>query len=293
MIESELAVNKRRTDADREFQIATQQNEIAIAGKSKEQSDAIAEAKAAEALAVSAEEKVTTARAVEIADRDRLTAVLAARKEAEKKSTEVVVAAEAEKKASLDRAEAIRTLATADAEANKIKAAGVREMGEAEAAVTTLNNEARNKLGENVINFELGKKRLETIPAAIAEAVKPIASIKDIRILNTGGSFGGAGNGDGGLGFGDGLAGQLLKLQAFRPMVDEILRQGGYKPGADPLATLLDNATGARSSMARRQNRRPIAIATTERKIKAAGSAALAGAFFLLPLWEKVPRRGG
>jgi flotillin len=244
MIESELAVNKRRTDADREFQIATQQNEIAIAGKSKEQSDAIAEAKAAEALAVSAEEKVTTARAVEIADRDRLTAVLAARKEAEKKSTEVVVAAEAEKKASLDRADAIRTLATADAEANKIKAAGVREMGEAEAAVTTLNNEARNKLGENVINFELARKRLETIPAAIAEAVKPIAAIKDIRILNTGG-FGGAGNGDGGLGFGDGLAGQLLKLQAFRPMVDEILRQGGYKPGADPLATLLDNATGA------------------------------------------------
>jgi flotillin len=243
MIESELAVNKRRTDADREFQIATQQNEIAIADKSKEQSDAIALAKAAEALAVSAEEKVTTARAVEIADRDRLTAVLAARKEAEKKSTEVIVAAEAEKKASLDRADAIRTLATADAEANKIKATGVREMGEAEAAVTTLNNEARNRLGENVINFELSKKRLETIPAAIAEAVKPIASIKDIRILNTGGFLGGTG--DGGLGFGDGLAGQLLKLQAFRPMVDEILRQGGYKPGADPLTTLLENATGA------------------------------------------------
>jgi flotillin len=245
MIESDLAVNKRRTDADREYQIATQQNEIAIAGKSKEQSDAIAQAKAAEALAVAAEEKVTTARAVEIADRDRLTAVLAARKEAEKKSTEVIVAAEAEKKASLDRAEAIRTLATADAEANKIKAVGVRQMGEAEAAVTTLNNEARNRLGENFINFELGKKRLETIPAAIAEAVKPIAAIKDIRILNTGSMLGGAGNGEGGLGFGDGLAGQLLKLQAFRPMVDEILRQGGYKPGADPLTTLLDHATGA------------------------------------------------
>ena len=246
VIESELAVNKRRTDADREFQIATQENEIAVAGKSKEQSDAIAQAKVAEALAVSAEEKVLTARAVEIADRDRLTAVLAARKEAEKKSTEVVVAAEAEKRASLDRAEAIRTLAGAEAEANKIKAAGVRDMGEAEAAVTTLNNEARNKLGENFINYELGKKRLETIPAAIAEAVKPIASIKDIRILNTGGAFGGPSDGNGGgFGFGDGLAGQLLKLQAFRPMVDEVLRQGGYKPGADPLSTLLENATGA------------------------------------------------
>jgi uncharacterized membrane protein YqiK len=244
VIESELAVNKRRTDADREFQIATQENEIAIANKSREQSDAIADAKAAEALAVAAEEKVVTARAVEIADRDRQTAVLAARKEAEKKSTEVVVAAEAEKRASLDKSEAIRTLAAAEAEANKIKAQGVRDMGEAEAAVTTLNNEARNKLGENFINFELGKKRLETIPAAIAEAVKPIASIKDIRILNTGGMLGNGTDGSGGLGFGDGIAGQLLKLQAMRPIVEEILRQGGYTPGADPLTTLLEGATG-------------------------------------------------
>ncbi|MDW6023093.1 flotillin domain-containing protein [Mesorhizobium sp. BAC0120] len=244
VIESDLAVNKRRTDADREFQIATQENEIAIANKSREQSDAIAEAKAAEALAVAAEEKVVTAGAVEIADRDRQTAVLAARKEAEKKSTEVVVAAEAEKRASLDKSEAIRTLAAAEAEANKIKAQGVRDMGEAEAAVTTLNNEARNKLGENFINFELGKKRLETIPAAIAEAVKPIASIRDIRILNTGGMLGNGTDGSGGLGFGDGIAGQLLKLQAMRPIVEEILRQGGYTPGADPLTTLLEGATG-------------------------------------------------
>jgi flotillin len=264
MIESDLAVNKRKTDADREFQIATQENEIAIAAKSKEQSDAIAEAKVAEALAVAAEEKVTTARAIEIADRDRLTAVLAARKEAEKKSTEVVVAAEAEKRASLDKSEAIRTLATAEAEANRIKAAGVREMGEAEAAVATLANEARNKLGDNVISFELGKKRLETIPAAIAEAVKPIASIKDIRILNTGGMFGsGAGADGGGFGFGDGLAGQLLKVQALRPMIDEILRQGGYQPSSDPLATLLDGATGAHRANGRAADaaEQPLAIA--------------------------------
>lgn len=245
VVESDLAVNKRKTDASREIQIATQMNEIAIANKSKEQSEAIAEAKTAEALAVSAEEKVVTARALEVADRDRLTAVLAARKEAEKKSTEVIVAAEAEKKASVDRADAIRTLATAEAESNKIKAVGVRQIGEAEAAVTTLNNEARNKLGDNVIAFELTKKRIEVIPVAIAEAVKPIASIKEIRILNTGGMLGGGAGGDGGgLGFGDGLAGQLLKLQALRPMIDEILRQGGYKTGADPLATLLEGATG-------------------------------------------------
>ncbi len=201
VIESDLAINKRKTDAQREIQIATQENEIQIAAKSKQTSEAVADAKTAEALAVSAEEKVVTARAVEVADRARLTQVLAARTEAERKSTELIVAAEAEKKASLDRAEAVKTLATAEAESNKIKAVGVRNIGEAEAAIITLKNEAQNKLGANVIDFELAKKRIETMPSALAEMVKPIGNLKDVRILHTGGAFGGNGTGGGNVGF--------------------------------------------------------------------------------------------
>ncbi|SFH81236.1 flotillin family protein [Bradyrhizobium sp. cf659] len=245
VIESDLAINKRKTDAQREIQIATQENEIQIAAKSKQTSEAVAEAKAAEALAVSAEEKVVTARAVEVADRTRLTQVLAARTEAERKSTEVIVAAEAEKKASLDRAEAVKTLATAEAESNKIKAVGVRNIGEAEAAVITMKNEAQNKLGANVIDFEIAKKRIETMPSALAEMVRPIANLKDVRILHTGGAFGGNGNGAGGnVGFGEGLAGELLKVHALRPMIDEILRQSGFAPGDDPVQALIGAVTG-------------------------------------------------
>lgn len=246
VIESDLAINKRRTDAQREIQIATQENEIQIAAKSKETSEAVAEAKTAEALAVSAEEKVVTARAVEVADRARLTQVLAARTEAERKSTEVIVAAEAEKKAALDRAEAITTLATAEAESNKIKAVGVRNIGEAEAAVITMKNEAQNKLGSNVIDFEIAKKRIETMPSALAEMVRPIANLKDVRILHTGGAFGGNGNGTGAgnVGFGEGLAGELLKVHALRPMIDEILRQSGFAPDEDPVKALVGAVTG-------------------------------------------------
>lgn len=244
VIESDLAINKRRTDAQREIQIATQENEIQIAAKSKETSEAVAEAKAAEALAVSAEEKVVTARAVEVADRARLTQVLAARTEAERKSTELIVAAEAEKKASLDRAEAVKTLATAEAESNKIKAVGVRNIGEAEAAVITMKNEAQNKLGSNVIDFEIAKKRIETMPSALAEMVKPIANLKDVRILHTGGAFGGNGASGGNVGFGEGLAGELLKVHALRPMIDEILRQSGFAPGDDPVKALVGAVTG-------------------------------------------------
>src|SRR6516225_11076249 len=130
-IESNLAITRRKTDADREIQIATQDNEIQVASKSKETSEAKAIAKQAEALAVSAEEKVTTARAMEIADRERLTAVLAARKEAEQRPA-------------IDRGEATKTAGTAEAEANKNRAAGAREIGEAEAAVITRKNEAQN-----------------------------------------------------------------------------------------------------------------------------------------------------
>ncbi|WP_158669587.1 flotillin family protein [Bradyrhizobium guangdongense] len=245
VIESDLAINKRKTDAQREIQIATQENEIQIAAKSKQTSEAVAEAKTAEALAVSAEEKVVTARAVEVADRTRLTQVLAARTEAERKSTELIVAAEAEKNAALDRAEAITTLATAEAESNKIKAVGVRNIGEAEAAVITMKNEAQNKLGSNVIDFEIAKKRIETMPSALAEMVKPIANLKDVRILHTGGAFGGSGNGAAGnVGFGEGLAGELLKVHALRPMIDEILRQSGFAPGDDPVKALVGAVTG-------------------------------------------------
>jgi flotillin len=240
-IESGLAINKRKTDADREIQIATQDNEIQIATKSKETSETRAIAKAAEALAVSAEEKVTTARAIEIADRERLTAVMAARKEAEQRSTGITVAAEAEKRAAVDRGEAVKTLATAEAEANKIKAVGLRQLGEAEAAVTTLKNEAQNRLAANVIDFELAKKRIETMPAALGEMVKPIANLKDVRILHTGG-FGGngasGGAGGGNVGFGEGLAGELLRVHALKPLIDEILAQSGFKPGDDPVKAL-------------------------------------------------------
>ncbi|MBB4378128.1 Uncharacterized membrane protein YqiK, contains Band7/PHB/SPFH domain [Bradyrhizobium sp. Rc3b] len=244
VIESDLAINKRKTDAQREIQIATQENEIQIASKSKQTSEAVAEAKTAEAIAVSAEEKVVTARAVEVADRARLTQVLAARTEAERKSTELIVAAEAEKKASLDRAEAVKTLATAEAESNKIKAVGVRNIGEAEAAVITMKNEAQNKLGSNVIDFEIAKKRIETMPSALAEMVKPIANLKDVRILHTGGAFGGNGTSGGNVGFGEGLAGELLKVHALRPMIDEILRQSGFAPGEDPVKALVGAVTG-------------------------------------------------
>ena len=138
----------------------------------------------------------------------------------------------------MPRSIAARTLAEAEAEANKIKAVGVRQIGEAEAAVILMKNEAQNKLGSNVIDFELTKQRIATMPAALGEMVKPIANLKDVRILHTGGAFGGNGAGGGNVGFGEGLAGELLRVHALKPLIDEILVQSGFKPGDDPVQAL-------------------------------------------------------
>ncbi len=236
------AVQQRDTEAKRDLQIVAQESAIATANKSREESEAKTAAEQARALAIAAEEKVATARAVEIAERDKQIAVIAARKQAETEATAVKVAAEAEKQASLDRAEAMRTLAAAEAEAATIKASGVLEMGKAEAENERLLNEARNMLSAAIIEFELTRERIRVIPQALAEAVKPIEKISEIKIFDAGGMLGRGASGDGhggGVGLGDGIAGQLLAYQANKPIIDRILREAGFV-GSDPLKALLE-----------------------------------------------------
>jgi flotillin len=101
-----------------------------------------------------------------------------------------------------------------------------------------------------MVEYDLTLARINVIPSALAEAVKPIEKISDIRIFDTGGMLGrGGGNGamnghGGGLGLGDGLAAQLLSVSAFKPIIDKILAEGGFAAGPDAL-TSLTNALAA------------------------------------------------
>ncbi|MCK1637718.1 flotillin family protein [Bradyrhizobium sp. 157] len=243
-IEADLAVKRRNTEMERDLQIVAQESAIAIAAKSKEQSEAQTIAETARALAIAAEEKVTTAKAVEIAERDKIINVIAARKAAETEAMPITVMAEAENQAANNKAEAITMLARADAEAATTRAAGVKSLGQAEAEVAALKAEARNKLSQALIDYDLMMARINVIPSALAEAVKPIEKISDIRIFDTGGMLGrGGGNGamnghSNGLGLGDGLAAQLLSVSAFKPIIDKILAEGGFAAGPDALTTL-------------------------------------------------------
>jgi flotillin len=246
-IEADLAVKRRTTEADRELQIVAQESAIIVATKSKEQSEAQTIAETARALAIAAEEKVTTARSIEIAERDKAINVIAARKAAETNAMPVTVMAEAEKQAASNKAEAISVLAKADANAATTRAAGVKSLGQAEAEVATLKAEARNKLSSAMVEYDLNLARINIIPDALAQAVKPIEKISEIKIFDTGSLLGrgGSGGGAGGLGLGDGLASQLLSVSAFKPMIDKILSEAGFAAGPDAM-TSLTNALAAK-----------------------------------------------
>ncbi|OEC98434.1 MULTISPECIES: flotillin domain-containing protein [unclassified Rhizobium] len=245
-IDSTRAVQQRDTEARRDIQIVAQESAIAVANKSREESEAKAKAEAARALAIAAEEKVGTAKAVEIAEREKQIAVIDAQKRAQTQATAVTIAAEAEKQAATDQADAIKTLATAEADAAIIKAKGILETGKATAESEALLNEARNKLSPAIIEFEITRERIRIVPAALAEAVKPIEKISDIRIFDTGGMLGRNGNGTNsgsGVGLGEGLAGQLLSYQANKPILDRLLKEAGFD-GDNAISALLGNLDG-------------------------------------------------
>ncbi len=248
-IAAERGIAEREAEARKISETARIEAAIAVAQKTEEEQAARAKADEAKAGAITAEEQVVTAREVEIAERAKRIAVIAARKEAEREATAITVKAEAERQAAENVAAALQIQATAEAEAAKIRATGVIELGEAEARAERAKNEARNALAESIIEFELAKARVDIVPKALAEAMKPIEKISDIRIFSTGGlgSFGGKSGEQTGSPIND-LSSQLLNFTAQKPILDEILTQAGFK-GGDPTRALLD--TSLETSVAR------------------------------------------
>ena len=107
-IEADRLVEEARIDQQRALEIARQEQQIAVQNKSREESQAKAEADEARAKAVAAEEQVSTSRATEIAERDKRIELIEAAKQAERDAIKIRVDAEAEKDAASNRAEAMR-----------------------------------------------------------------------------------------------------------------------------------------------------------------------------------------
>lgn len=266
-ISAELAIAKSKADSEREQELVKQDNAIKVAERSKLQSEAQAEAKTAEALAVAAEEKVATAKAVEIAERQRQTTVIAAKQEAERAATDITVRAEAERRAAEDQAEARRVLAEAEATAATSKAEAIRQIGEAEAAAEELRNKARNALSPEAREQEVRLAQIRVLPEALRESMKPIEKIDSIRIFDAGnllgsgpGANGTSPSGYARASFGEGLSDQLMRYQWGAPMISAILGEAGFPAGRNPVDSLIKTV----------DTRRPAEMATAAEPATAA-----------------------
>jgi uncharacterized membrane protein YqiK len=184
---------------------------------------------------VAAEERVFTAREVEMAHRKKAIDLIGAQQVAEREALQLTAAAAAEKEASGDRGAAIRAQAEADADADRIRAMAHRVRAEIEAEAMRLMNEAQNVLSPEARASALRLKLVEKAEAIIRESVKPMERIEGIKILHVEGLAGGGGGGGGGDaghgGFADNVVNSALRFRAQAPIVDQLLREIGLEGG--------------------------------------------------------------
>lgn len=227
--------------------LAEQDKAIAIAEKSKAQSEAQALADKARALSAQAEEQVITARAKEVAERQKQIELIEAAKIAERDAIAITVCATAEKQAAGDKAEAItieaqaiskktRILAEGEAEAEKLRSAASKISYTVEAEGKKALNEAANILSNDQIAMQLKVKLIENLENIIRESVKPMESIDGIKIIHvdglnvgsTGASGGVAANDFGGsVSLADQVVNSALRYRAHAPLLDSLLKEIG------------------------------------------------------------------
>ena len=199
---------------------------------------------------MSAEEKVFTAREVEMAERKKAIELIAAAQAAERDALRLTSAAQAEKDASADRGAALRAQAEADADAEKIKAMALRVRAEIEAEAQRLMNEAHNMLSPEARMSALRMKLVEKAEAIIRESVRPMERIEGIKILQVDGLGGGSsanGADSSGGGIADSVVNSALRFRAQAPLVDQLLREIGIEGG--DIQRLVGGSSGAKAAL--------------------------------------------
>jgi uncharacterized membrane protein YqiK len=233
-IEADRTVKEAQIAQEQALALARQEQQIAVQNKSREESQARAEADKARAAAVSAEEQVGTARETEIAERQKRIELIDASREAERAAIGVKVQAEAEKQAAANRAEASRLGAEGEAEATKLRAEADRVRFEVEAAGQRAINEAANLLSSDQVSMATKLALLKILPELVREAAKPLEAIDSIKIvqvegLRGGGAGGDAGEGDGGdRNLANSAVSAALRYRAQAPVIDGLMRELGF-----------------------------------------------------------------
>ena len=235
-IARDLEVQASQIAKEQELRIKQQDSQIAVAEKARAESAAQAAADIARAEAAKAEASIATAHQLAEAERDKMLALLAAQETAEADGARLRTLAKAEKDAAADHAAARIAAAKAEADADREKAAARREAMLAEADGAKALHEAENTLDARLIQMKQELARIETLPKAISEMVKPAEKIETIKIHNVTGLGGAAGTGGESGGDGktpvnqalDSILGMAVQLPALKQLGDELgLSMGG------------------------------------------------------------------
>ncbi|OJW63020.1 MAG: flotillin [Sphingomonadales bacterium 63-6] len=279
-IEAKRAIDSNQIDADRSveqsriaqtqaLEIARQEQQIAVQNKSREESQAKAEADEARAKAVAAEEGVVTARETEVAERDKRIELIEAAKAAEREAIRIKVQAEAERDAATNRAEALRREAEGQADAEKLRAEADRVRFEVEAAGQRAVNEAANLLSMDQISLQTKLALLKVLPELVRESAKPMEAIESIKIVQVdgltqkaGGSSAAAPSAGGGSGnLANDAVAAALAYRAQAPVLDGLMKELGLDGSS---------LSGLVKGPAEVETARPGETAAAEREIKPA-----------------------
>jgi uncharacterized membrane protein YqiK len=216
-------------EREKQIEAAEMAKAIELAKKAGERSAALAAAEAVRAKVVEAEEHAITIREREIAERRKLTEMIAAQREAEREALRITAKAEADMRAAKSLGEAQKLTALAAAEAEKIRALAAAERYEVEAAGTRQINEAENVLSEAARAGRLREKLLERIEGIVRESVRPLEKIEAIKILHVDGVNGGHGSGRN---VTDEVIDSALRYRVQAPMIDTLMKEIGIEGGS-------------------------------------------------------------
>ena len=216
------------TERDKLLEMAEMVKAIELAKKATERSAALAAAEAVRVKVIQAEEQAITAREREIAERRKLTEMIAAQREAEREALRVTAKAEAEMRAARSFAEAQKIAAEAAAEAEKIRALAAAERYEVDAEGARQLNEAENILTDAARAGRLREKLLERIEGIVRESVKPLEKIEGIKILHVDGVNGGSATRN----VTDEVINSALRYRVQAPMIDTLMKEIGIEGGS-------------------------------------------------------------
>ena len=243
-IENEEKTMVREIEKRKQLEIEERERELAVTEKYKLVLNADVEVELARAKAAEAEEKVISARNVEIAERKKTVELISAAQQAEREAIQLTVLANAEKEASQDREQAEQYTSLASKLRYEVDAAGKQ-----------LLNEAENMRSDASRRSALRMQLASNLDSIIRESVKPMQNIDAIKILDVNGlpgfsdghsrsndsdSGGSGGSGsprssDGasvsGGSLADNVVNSALRYRAHVPFVDSLLQEIGMSPG--------------------------------------------------------------